>query len=282
MTSIRLSSSGFEAHIRRLRGSSDEFELIVDGTPQSHVNLADPAHLEFDYVRRMGWLVDLADPPARPITVLHLGAGALTLARYIEACRPGSRQQVIEAEPELVALVRRQLPWDRRMALRLRYGDARAVLGRLPRGLVHAIDLIVVDIFSGARTPAHVTSREFYSLLSELLSENGRLLVNIADGGALRYARGQIATVMSLWPHLAAIADAAVWKGRRFGNLVVIAARQPLPIPELVRRAAGDPGGASVLAGATLTDFTAGADIVSDATATPSPPPARSIFLDRR
>jgi hypothetical protein len=28
--------------------------LLVDDTPQSHVDLADPAHLEFEYVRRMG------------------------------------------------------------------------------------------------------------------------------------------------------------------------------------------------------------------------------------
>jgi spermidine synthase len=63
--------------------------LVVDGTPQSHVDLDDPRHLEFEYMRRLGHLIDLAAPPARPLRVLHLGAGALTLARYVAATRPG-------------------------------------------------------------------------------------------------------------------------------------------------------------------------------------------------
>src|SRR6185503_11516811 len=38
--------------------------LLVEGTPQSHVDLDDPAHLEFEYVRRMGHVLDLAAAPA--------------------------------------------------------------------------------------------------------------------------------------------------------------------------------------------------------------------------
>ena len=36
--------------------------LLVDGTAQSHVDLADPVHLEFEYVRRIGHLLDALDP----------------------------------------------------------------------------------------------------------------------------------------------------------------------------------------------------------------------------
>jgi len=48
--------------------------LLLDGTPQSHVDLDDPEHLEFEYVRRLGHVVDLAAAPGRPLRVLHLGA----------------------------------------------------------------------------------------------------------------------------------------------------------------------------------------------------------------
>ena len=64
-------------------------QVVVDGTPQSHVDLDDPTHLAFEYVRRIGHAVDLL--PEGPVTALHLGAGALTLPRYVEATRPGSR-----------------------------------------------------------------------------------------------------------------------------------------------------------------------------------------------
>ena len=82
------------------------WELDVDGTPQSHVDLDDPTHLHFEYVARMGAVIDLLRMPRQPLTAVHLGAGALTIPRYVEATRPGSRQQVIELEPALVELVR--------------------------------------------------------------------------------------------------------------------------------------------------------------------------------
>ena len=63
--------------------------LLVNGTPQSHVDLDDPTHLEFEYVRRMGHVLDLAADPGAPLDIVHLGGGALTLPRYVAVTRPG-------------------------------------------------------------------------------------------------------------------------------------------------------------------------------------------------
>src|SRR5258708_16671223 len=84
--------------------------LLTDGFPQSHVDLDDPRHLEFEYVRRLGHLLDLAAPPGAPLRVLHLGAGALTLARYVAATRPGSHQLAVDSDAALIEFVRRRLP----------------------------------------------------------------------------------------------------------------------------------------------------------------------------
>ena len=84
------------------------YELEVAGTPQSHVDLDDPTHLHFEYIARMGAVIDRLRMPGQPLTAVHLGAGALTVPRYVEATRPGSRQQVIELEPALWGLVREQ------------------------------------------------------------------------------------------------------------------------------------------------------------------------------
>src|SRR5215475_15463726 len=86
--------------------------LLADGVPQSHVDLSDPTYLDFEYVRRLGHLVDLAAPAGQPIRVLHLGGGALTLARYVAATRPGSSQLAVEADGALVELVREWLPLE--------------------------------------------------------------------------------------------------------------------------------------------------------------------------
>src|SRR5918912_1486840 len=105
--------------------------LLVDGTPQSHVDLDDPAHLEFEYVRRMGHVLDLAGEEGRPLDVVHLGGGALTLPRYVAVTRPGSRQRVVEIDERLTDLVRTHLPLPRGARIRVRADDARAGLAAL-------------------------------------------------------------------------------------------------------------------------------------------------------
>lgn len=271
--------SGLEAVIRDDPFAPGTFQLVVDGTPQSHVNPDRPEELFFEYVSRMGHVIDQLPPG--PLTALHLGAGALTLPRYVEATRPGSRQQVLELERELVDLVRAHLPWPRSAAIRVRYGDARATLGKLPSALRGAVDLVVVDVFGGARIPAHVTSAEFYAEVGAFLAPGGVVLVNVADGHGLAFARGQAATLGYVFADTALLAESGVLKGRRYGNLVFVASKDDLPLEWMPRLLAGGPHPASVVRGRELRDWIAGASIVTDQSSTPSPPPARSVFQVR-
>ncbi|MBQ3358911.1 MAG: fused MFS/spermidine synthase [Microbacterium sp.] len=253
------------------------FELIVDGTPQSHVDLDDPTHLHFEYIVRMGAVIDQLT--AGPLTAVHLGAGALTVPRYIDATRPGSRQQVVEWEAPLAALVREHLPLPKGASIRIRIGDARAGVQKLPAALTGACDLVVSDVYSGAQTPAHLTSVEFYREVSQLLSPGGVLLINVADGPGLAFARRQVATVAAVLPEVAVLADTQVLKGRRFGNLVVAASASPLPTEWLPRLLAAGPHPAKIAQGAEVKTFVQGAHIVTDADAVASPRPDASLFL---
>jgi spermidine synthase len=256
--------------------------LLVDGISQSHVDLGDPEYLDLEYMRRLGHLADLAAPAGAPLRVLHLGAGALTLARYVAATRPGSRQLAVESDPAVARLVRRRLPVNppgpaRQPAGRIgvRLGDARAVLERLPAG---SFDLVVADVFAGARTPAHLTTLEFTSAAARALAAAGVYAVNVGDGPPLAHARGRVAAVRAVFPHVCVMAEAAVLRGRRFGNLVVAAARGELPLDGLTRRIAADPFPARLLAGAELDRFTGGAAPIVDARAEPSPPMPPEVF----
>jgi spermidine synthase len=279
--SIVLSHSGYRAVIKTDRWVPGSFTLVVDGTPQSHVNMDNPAELFFEYIQRMGHVIDQIGMPGQPITAVHLGAGAFTLPRYIEATRPGSRQQVVEIESDLVDFVRKELPWSPRAQIKVRHGDARAVLGKFPAGLRGSVDLLVIDIFSGARTPAHVTSLEFYTEAVSLLSDEGIVLVNVADGPGLAFAKAATSTLASVVADVALLAETQILKGRRFGNVVLVGSRSPLPLEWMPRILAGGPHPAKVVAGSELRDFIAGAPIVTDATAIQSPPPAKSIFQVR-
>lgn len=276
-----LSLSGFHAVVTPDRWVPGAYTLTVDGTPQSHVNLDDPTQLFFEYVQRMGHVIDQLGMPGEPITAVHLGAGALTLPRYVEATRPGSRQQVVEIESDLVDLVRAELPWSRSASIRVRHGDAREVLAKFPAGLRGSVDLLVVDVFSGARTPAHVTSIEFYREAVALLAPDGIVLANIADGPGLAFARGQAATLSAAIGNVAALAETQILKGRRFGNIVLVGSATPLPFDWMPRLLAAGPHPSKVVSGNELREFIAGAPIVTDATAIPSPPPAKNIFQVR-
>lgn len=273
-----LLSGGQVATLEPDRWNAARVELVVDGTPQSSVNLSDPTDLAFEYVERIGHVIDQIGEPAEPITAVHFGAGALTLPRYVAWTRQGSRQQVIELEPELVDLVRERLPLPRGASIRVRYGDAREMAGKLPAGLQGACDLVVIDVFAGATIPAPVTTVEFYTLAARLLNGRGVLAVNVADGAGLPFARGQMATISSVLPHVAVLAEAQVMKGRRFGNLVIIGTGDAGMLDWLPRLVAAGPHPAQAVSGAELERVIRGAAVVTDETAIPSPDPGRGIF----
>jgi spermidine synthase len=266
--------------------------LLIDGILQSEVDLGDPRHLEVEYMRRLGHLADLAAPTGMPLDLLHLGGGALTLARYVEATRPGSRQLAVESNATVAALVGRRLPVARYAGAepnrtepgRARPGtgeigilvaDARAALERLPAG---SFDLLVVDVFAGAQTPAHLTSVEFTVAGARVLRPSGIYAVNVGDGPPLAHARGRVAAVRSVFAHVCVLAEPAVLRGRRFGNLVVVASDGELPVSGLIRRIAADPFPARLVEGAALDRFVADCAPIVDANAEPSPVMPAEVF----
>jgi spermidine synthase len=242
--------------------------LFLDGVPQSQVDTGDPDYLEFEYVRRIGHVVDLAFPAAEPLRVLHLGGGAMTLPRYVAHTRPGSRQLVAETDAALTGLVRRHLPLriergEHAGRIRVRAEDARRVLESVRPG---SYDLVISDVFTGARTPFHLTTVECAQAAARALRPGGAYLINVADGPPLKHARDSAATVRSVFRETCIIAEAAVLRGRRLGNLVLAGSERPLPYGELRRRTAADPFPARVADGGEFARFVSGASVISDAT----------------
>ncbi|WDZ82492.1 spermidine synthase [Micromonospora cathayae] len=237
--------------------------LLAAGVEQSYVDTADPTHLRYEYVRRMAALLDLAAPPGVPLRALHLGGGALTLPRYLAATRPGSVQQVVERDPVLLDLVVRELPPP--PGIRLDLADARAALTGQPTG---GYDVVLADIYSGARMPAHVRSVEFAAEVARVLAPDGLYLVNLTDLPPLVLSRVQAATLGAVFADVCLVAARRMLGGRRYGNVVLAAAPRPgrLPVPRLVARVARDALPGVVLHGPALTDFTAGALPATDAT----------------
>ncbi|WP_433718757.1 spermidine synthase [Actinoplanes sp. CA-051413] len=251
-TRVASGTASLEPDRRRERG----WTLLVDGVPQSYVDLADPTYLAFEYVRRLATVLRLAAPAAVPLTVLHLGGGALTLPRWVAATRPGSAQTVVERDGLLLALVSRSLPWP--AAVEVVVGDAREFV---EAGPARGYDVIVVDVFEGAAMPASVAGVGFATAAARLLRPAGVLAMNLTDVPPLSYSRIQAATLRAAFGDVALIAPPGLLRGRKAGNVVLAATHGPevLDVERLTRSVARDPEPARVWHGAELTGFLAGA-----------------------
>jgi spermidine synthase len=249
--------------------------LFVDGTPQSYVDTNRPTRLEFEYMRRLAAVVDEIAPAGARIDALHLGGGALTLPRYVAVTRPGSAQRVVERDSALTAFVRRTLPLPRGANVRVRSADARDAIGRMAAA---RFDLVVTDVYRpDGRMPGGLGTTEATTAIARLLRPGGWYAVNLADGSSLRFSRATAATLRAVFPGVCLLAEPAVLKGRRFGNLVAVAGPS-LPIDALAADAARDPFPARLLHDAELTRFIAGARPLTDAAAEDSPEPPRELF----
>lgn len=254
--------------------------LTVDGAPQSYVDLDAPTHLEFEYTQRLAHVLDTADDsddgdPQRPLDITHLGGGALTLPRYVAATRPGSRQDVVEADRGLLELVAERLPLPEGSGISVHGADARRWL---EEAAPDSADVLVADVFGGSRVPAHLTSMAYARAADRVLRAGGLYAANLADGAPFGFLRSQLATFAEVFEELALIAEPAVLRGRRFGNAVLVASHEAIAVEALARRAAADVFPARVEYGDSLRKFIGDAKPVRDEDAVASPEPPDGAF----
>jgi SAM-dependent methyltransferase len=213
----------------------DAWTLLLDGVESSHVDLDDPGLLVFEYIRWFGDIIDCLATADAAVDTVHLGGGAATLARYVAMTRPGSTQVVFEIDAALIDVVRVKLPLPKNRRLRIRIGDAR--LGILTLRL-SSWDVVVRDAFRDAVVPDHLRTVEFALHVKEILRPDGVYLINVADRSPFAALGVELATVFEVFGHVAVISEPAVLRGRRHGNLVVLASSVPLPLDAVARRVA--------------------------------------------
>jgi len=230
--------------------------LLLNGARHSYVDLADPEHLEFEYTQWIGALVDAL--PAGPIEALHLGGGGFTMPRYVSATRPGSRNVVLELDGDLVALDRARLGVRSGPDLDIWVGDARIGLAGQPAG---RYDVVVGDAFGHLVIPWHLTTRELVAEVRRTMRPGGVYALNMIDYPPVRFARAEVATVGSVFEHVALVAPADALAGRTGSNFVLLASDSPLPLDPVRSRLTT---GVRVLTGPELIAFTDGAGILTD------------------
>ena len=230
--------------------------MMINGVPSSHVDLDDPLRLDFEYLRWIADVLDVMQADGEALRVLHLGGAGCTLARYVAAARPGSRQLVVELDPDLIELARTAFGLRSTGLLRMRAGDAREVLTGLPDD---RYEVVVRDAFAVDQVPAHLTTRGFLRQVRRVLTPGGVYAANMGDGSpTLAGARAEAATVRSVFRNVALIAEPAQFHGRRYGNVVLVGSDGELPLTALGRRLASGAVRARMLEGDEVRAFAAG------------------------
>jgi spermidine synthase len=226
----------------------------------SYVDLADPRHLEFDYLRWMATVVEATG--ARD--VLHVGGAGCALARALAAGRPGLHQEVVEVDAAVVELARTHLGLRRTRGLRVRTGDGRAAVAA--RGDASA-DAVLVDAFVGARVPRHLATAEALEDVARVLRPHGVVALNVVDARGLPDTRAIAAGLQGAFATVIALGPSAIVHGRRSGNVVLVAAVGALPLERIRARAAADRAPALLLDAGEVRALARGAAPWSDADA---------------
>ncbi|AWB82084.1 spermidine synthase [Corynebacterium yudongzhengii] len=212
------------------------FVLHVNGVPSSYIVPGEPGEMEFEYLQWMGRMIgEIVEyhVPAERLRVTHLGGAGCSLARFVAHHWPQARNSVVEVDAKLAELVREQFDIPRSPTVKIRVGEARAVTDSFHP---HSRDVIVRDVFSGSTTPHSLTTVEFFASAHEALAPGGWYLANCGTHADFAEARAEMAGMREVFEHLAVIADPPMLKGRRYGNLVLIASDTPIEISPAMTR----------------------------------------------
>ncbi|HSF97526.1 MAG TPA: fused MFS/spermidine synthase [Ornithinibacter sp.] len=254
--------------------------VVVDGQPQSAVDVEDPTRLDFEYVQHFALAID-ALAPSGPLRVTHVGGAGLTLARWVNHSRDGSPQIVLEPDAVLTDAVRRELPLPRGHRIRVRPVDGLTGIAAVRDT---SADVVVLDAYSGGQVPAELGTVEWFGELRRVLAPGGLVLANVADEPGMRYSARVAAGAREALGHVAFVGLHEVLKGKRFGNLVLVGATDPLDLYTLRRATASAVLPTGVMGWEKFIRRRPGARPFSAAdgdTASSPPPPARGAWRRR-
>ena len=208
---------------------ADGWLLLINGVQSSHVIVGQPRMLDFEYMR---WIAAVLDSHIQThlnpdkLRITHLGGGACSLARYCADVYPNSRNTVVELDAKLAEYVREWFDIPKSPRVKIRVGDA----GTVTRSFAPASrDVVIRDVFAVDKTPAELTSVDFVRAVDHSMAPGGLYILNCGDGPSLDGARAEVAALFEVFEQVCLVADAAMLKGRRRGNIIITASHSPLP-----------------------------------------------------
>ncbi len=195
------------------------------GGSQSAQYLDNASELVFAYTRMYDDLSLALHPDAKH--ALMIGGSAYTYPRHFVASSQDRTMTVIEIDPMITELAQKYFGLTEDPNLTIIHEDGRIFLNKNNQ----KFDLIFVDAFSSQLSiPFHLTTREAVSRISEGLTDEGLVLVNIIsalEGSRSGFLSAAYATYASAFPYVSLyrIQDRGSEERQ---NIILVASKSPL------------------------------------------------------
>lgn len=234
--------------------------LWLDTMRHSYVDLEDPTFLGFRYARLMSDALEIG-LGAGPVDTLFVGGGGLTLPRFLAATRPGSTSLVLELDPSIIDIARKELGFVDDGSTTIVTGDARLGIAAAPE---RSFDLVVGDAFGGPSVPWHLATREFVVEIRERLRPGGIYTLNLIDHPPLGFARAETATLSDVFEHVAILAPVAYLEARAGGNFVLVASDEPIDVAAIAATTSARGASERAITGSDVATFIGDAVVLTD------------------
>ena len=188
---IQVTEEGVSPNRRRL--------LKLDSTHEGGMNPeTGDLILAYQHYWRLAMLQD------RPIqSALFIGAGAFGMPEEVSRTFPDAAVDVAELDPAVIETGRQFFKLDEYPRVKASAGDARHYLRTSGD---KKWDLIFGDAYNGMQAiPAHLTTKEFFQLISDHLTPEGVYTMNVisaVQGEKSELLAGMLATLKEVFPHL--------------------------------------------------------------------------------
>lgn len=200
----------------QLYGQNGRFRLLQfsESAVQGAMDLERPERILFEYPQAIIHLMKQHLPNFNTAFMIGLGIG--TIPRHF----PDRTFKVAELDEEVARISRAYFAYT---ADNVEIGDGRRLLQAEPPG---SLDFVLVDAFTPAGTPRHLTSAEFFRMAMTKLSPRGAIILNLAGKETNdRHINAIHTTLSGIFAHTAAFVLPS--PGRQC-NIILAAAQEPI------------------------------------------------------
>jgi spermidine synthase len=138
-------------------------------------------YLYFDYVKAVFSAFAFLEDPQR---VLIIGLGGGTIPSVMHTMYPGLAIDVAELDPAMLKVAAQFFDFSEDEQVRVHIGDGRQFVKRAALQN-RQYDLVILDAFEEEYTPPHMTTREFLSEISRILTPQGVFVSHKYSGMSL-------------------------------------------------------------------------------------------------